>query len=171
MVQSQIRCLILACGNSLRADDGVGPWLAAWTEAHYCGDPGVRVISRQQWTPELAEVIARAARVIFIDCSIDLTPGEVKLLPLKSVRDGADLPTHHTSPAHLLALACDLYGGLTSSSLLLTIGPESTELGEVFSPPVEAALPQACAALERLICLPDDLPASANQPRVLFSTE
>ena len=26
------RCLILACGNTLRSDDGVGPWLAEWAE-------------------------------------------------------------------------------------------------------------------------------------------
>ncbi len=48
------RCLILACGNTLRSDDGVGPTLAAWAEERFREQPNVRVISRQQWTPDLA---------------------------------------------------------------------------------------------------------------------
>ena len=65
------RCLILGCGNTLRGDDGVGPWLCAWAERRLCSEPGVRVIARQQWTPELAEDVAAADAVVFIDCSIE----------------------------------------------------------------------------------------------------
>ena len=54
------RCLILACGNTLRSDDGVGPKLAAWAEERFRQESEVRVISRQQFTPELAELIAAA---------------------------------------------------------------------------------------------------------------
>ena len=83
MTQTTIRCLILACGNTLRGDDGVGPWLAEWAEEKYRGDPTVRVISRQQWTPDLAEDIAGAESVLFIDCSIESAPGYVSLISIE----------------------------------------------------------------------------------------
>jgi Ni,Fe-hydrogenase maturation factor len=35
MTPTQARCLILACGNTLRGDDGVGPWLAEWAEKRF----------------------------------------------------------------------------------------------------------------------------------------
>ncbi len=35
MNQTPIQCLILACGNTLREDDGVGPFLAQWAEEHW----------------------------------------------------------------------------------------------------------------------------------------
>jgi hydrogenase maturation protease len=62
---SQIRCLVLACGNTLRGDDGIGPWLADWARHRFSDQAGFRAISRQQWTPELAEDIARAESVLF----------------------------------------------------------------------------------------------------------
>ena len=62
MAATPVRCLVLACGNTLRSDDGVGPWLADWVEARFAAEPTVRVIARQQWTPDLAEDIAQAAK-------------------------------------------------------------------------------------------------------------
>ena len=54
------RCLILACGNTLREDDGVGPFLAQWAEERWRDDPRVRVLCDHQWTPDMAEEIAAA---------------------------------------------------------------------------------------------------------------
>ena len=82
MVRTPYRCLILACGNTLRSDDGLGPRLAEWAEQQFLTEPAVRVLSRQQWTPELAEDIAAAESVLFIDCSAESAPGLVKLAPL-----------------------------------------------------------------------------------------
>ena len=79
----QARCLILACGNTLREDDGVGPFLAAWAEERFGVEPRVRIITRQQWTPDLAVDLAEAEAVIFIDCSVDGEPGSVKIAPVE----------------------------------------------------------------------------------------
>jgi hydrogenase maturation protease len=68
MSSTQARCLILACGNTLRGDDGVGLWLAEWAEQRFSDQPGVRIIADHQWTPELAEDVARAQSLLFIDC-------------------------------------------------------------------------------------------------------
>jgi hydrogenase maturation protease len=146
-----IRCLILACGNTLRGDDGVGPWLAAWAEDRFSAEPAVRTIARQQWTPELAVEVARAESVIFVDCAVDAEPGAVRLATVLPERAEAGLATHHTNAAELLALSEELYSSLPRNSLLLTIGAGSVEMGESFSPAVNDALPEACRLLEHAV--------------------
>lgn len=146
------RCLILACGNTLREDDGVGPWLAQWAEERFAGEPGVRIIARHQWTPELAQDVAEAQAVIFVDCATNAAPGEIRISPVEAAEAvGSGLGTHHLGATELLALSKDLYGPMPRSSLLLTVGAGSLELGEGFSEAVRAALPLACAQLEKAV--------------------
>jgi hydrogenase maturation protease len=151
MNQNTARCLILACGNTLRGDDGVGPWLAQWAEKRFASEPGVRVVSRQQWTPELTEEIARAEFVLFLDCSVDSSPGAVALAPVEPAAAAQGLATHHMGAAELLALSRELFNSLPRAALLLTIGAGSTELGEEFSDAVTAALPEACRLIEETV--------------------
>ena len=151
MTNIQARCLILACGNTLRGDDGVGPWLAEWAEKRFASEAGLRVLSRQQWTPELAEEIARAESVLFLDCSVDSAPGSVALAPVEPSSAKQGLATHHQGAPELLALARELYNSLPRNSLLLTIGAGSTELGEQFSDAVSASLPAACRLIEETV--------------------
>ena len=90
MTRSTARCLILACGNTLRGDDGVGPWLADWAENRFRAEADVRVLAPQQWTPELAEDIAHAESVLFVDASLASAPGSVSLSRLE-LRSGSRL--------------------------------------------------------------------------------
>ena len=153
------RCLILACGNTLRGDDGTGPWLAEWAEKRFAAEAGVRVVIRQQWAPELAEEIARAQSVVFVDCSVDSAPGAVALLPVEPAASAQGLATHHLGAAELLALSRELYDTPPSTALLLTIGAGSTELGEEISDVVTAALPAACRLIEKtVLCLLAGMP-------------
>jgi hydrogenase maturation protease len=152
MMSHPVRCLILACGNTLRGDDGVGPWLADWAQDRFAGDPSVSVFSAQQWTPDLAHDIAQAQSVVFIDCSIESSPGRVAIRPVDPTSAAPGLATHHVGAAELLGLALELYGSIPRSALLLTIGAGSTELGEGFSDVMAAALPRACDLLESTIC-------------------
>src|ERR1035438_1102934 len=133
MIQPKARCLILACGNPLRGDDGVGLWLADWAEQRFSQQPGVRVLADHQWTPELAENVARAQSVLFIDCSLDSEPGSLKLIPVAPTPGGPEHNTHHLGAAELLALGRELYDSLPRESLQLTIGAGSTEVGDYFS--------------------------------------
>jgi len=151
MTQPQARCLILACGNTLRGDDGVGLWLAAWAEQRFVHHSEINIIARQQWTPELAEDVARAESVLFIDCSVDSPPGSVKLTPVEPAAAGQGIATHHSGAAELLALARDYYSRLPKSTQLLTIGAGSTALGEAFSDAVTAVLPEACRLIEETV--------------------
>ena len=151
ITQIKARCLILACGNTLRGDDGVGLWLAEWAENRFSGQPGVRVIADHQWTPELAEDVAHAQSVLFIDCSLDSEPGSVNLTPIEPAAPAQAIATHHQGAAELLALSRDFYAFLPQIAMQLTIGAASTELGEQFSDAVAAALPEACHLIEKTV--------------------
>jgi len=148
---NRARCLILACGNTLRSDDGVGPKLAAWAEARFRREPEVRVISRQQFSADLAEDIAAADSVLFVDASAKSPPGQVHLIPVSSRVDSSAQFSHDLTPNQLLGLARSLYGSIKSHAMLLTVGAASTELGETLSDRVEAALPRAQGVLEKAV--------------------
>jgi hydrogenase maturation protease len=168
MTQPKARCLILACGNTMRGDDGVGLWLAEWAERRFSDQPGVRVIADHQWTPELAEDVARAQSVLFIDCCLDSAPGSVHLASVEPAATGQGINTHHQNAAELLALSRDLYASLPLNTLLLTIGAGSTEFGEEFSEVVKTALPVACKMIEEtvlwLLSAPPPDPANQRTP-------
>ena len=142
------RCLILACGNTLRGDDGVGPFLAQWAEERFRDVAGVRVISRQQWTLELVEEIAAAEAVLFVDCSVAIAAGSVCVVDVQASAKSEKIDTHQQGASELLGLAQDLYSSLPGAAVLLTVGAGSLELGEEFSTPVKAALPGACRLLD-----------------------
>jgi hydrogenase maturation protease len=147
-----VRCLILACGNTLRGDDGVGRWLAAWAEERFSTEPSVRVVSRQQWTPDLAEDVACSEGVVFVDCAVDSAPGTVRVTRVQPARSATAPATHYVGAHELLALSEELYSSLPRNALLLTVGAGSTELSEEFTTIVKDALPQACKMLESAVC-------------------
>ena len=144
-------CLILACGNPLRGDDGVGLWLAAWAEERFRDEPGVRVIACQQWGPELAEEVALAQLVLFLDLSLESAAGAIEIAQVAPGQQRAGLSTHHLNPSELLGLTKELYTSLPRHSVLLTVGAGSAELREGLSAAVSAALPEACARIEEIV--------------------
>jgi hydrogenase maturation protease len=150
-MDTSARCLVLACGNSLRSDDGVGPRLAEWAAERFQENNDVRVIARQQWTPELANEIAAADSVLFVDASEKSVPGRVSLAAVPSNRGCGDAASHQLEAHELLSLTRSLYGSVSAHAMLLTVGAVSTEVGEEFSEPVEAALPRARGVLEKAV--------------------
>lgn len=151
MCSISTRCLILACGNTLRGDDGVGPWLAAWAEDRFRATPSVRVLCRQQWTPELAEELASAESVLFIDASAASPAGSVLLSSLQPAGGYPSPATHSFGAAELLALAHELYAARPRAALLLAVGAASFDLREGLSAPLQAALPRACRLIEETV--------------------
>ena len=146
-----VRCLILACGNTLREDDGVGPFLAKWAEKRWCEDARVRVLCDHQWTPEMVEDVASAETVVFVDCATDCEPGLVCIVPVEPTATSAKLGTHHLDAAQLLALSKQLYGTMPRTSLVLTVGAGSLVLREGFSEAVQKALPEAQRLLDESV--------------------
>ncbi|MGP8184676.1 MAG: hydrogenase maturation protease [Terracidiphilus sp.] len=151
MTEKTARCLVLACGNPLRSDDGVGLRLADWATQRFQSDASVRVLSSQQWTPDLAHEIASADSLLFVDCSVESAPGRIVLAPVSMASGEPASTTHHMDPPGLLALAHSLYGSRPAHAMLLTVGASSMELGETLTGPVQAAMPRAQRVLEKTV--------------------
>jgi hydrogenase maturation protease len=128
--------LVVAYGNPLRQDDGVG-WAVA---AALSGRDDVEVRTVQQLLPEMAEALARAAFVVFVDARRGGEPGLVEqaaVTPAWTTWTGA----HSLRPEELLGL-CRRYYGRAPEAVLVSVAGERFGFGEELSPAVRAAIPR-----------------------------
>ena len=95
--------VVLAIGNTLRGDDGVADHVADLLGERY----GVDVRRVHQLTPELAEEIAHATAVVFVDA--DPAVAEARLDRLVPGAQRSPF-THSVTPGDLVLLAEQLYG-------------------------------------------------------------
>jgi hydrogenase maturation protease len=121
--------LVIGYGNELRCDDGVGLKVVAALEQ--LNLPGVSTIACHQLTPELAEPVSQAQRVIFVDATMDVASG-VGLRELKP-SESSQRMAHAADPRTLLALARDVFGRFPAA-WWLTIPIEKIEFGSELSP-------------------------------------
>jgi hydrogenase maturation protease len=138
--------LIIGYGNPLRCDDGVG-WRAAEALSLNLPFPEIEIIARHQLAPELAESLRYADLAIFIDAAHGGQPGELTCEPL-TLQQGT-IRSHQLSPAHLLALAQQLYGA-TPQAFAVSLCGECFDHGATLSATVEAGLPRLTALVEDL---------------------
>jgi hydrogenase maturation protease len=117
--------LYIGYGNSLRGDDGVGLFVAQRLQG----------LAVHQLTPDLAEPISQAAKVVFIDADVTLPAGEIRRAPVAETQSSIG---HHCTPGELLVIARALYGRAPEAELI-SIGIESTDLAETFSVKVQDA--------------------------------
>ena len=149
--------LIIGYGNPLRGDDGVG-WrvveeIQGWKAKGrgQKGDVGsVEAVAYHQLMPELAEVISRVDRVIFVDAAVGDSPGAIGAQVVTAVAPQPGAFTHHVDPAGLLAYAELLYGR-APTAYLVTINADQMGYEETLSPTIEAALPDLLTQIEQLI--------------------
>jgi hydrogenase maturation protease len=121
---------VIAFGSELRGDDGAGAEVARRLASPL--PPGCEIRSVHQLTPELAETVAAACRVCFVDAREPDGDSEVRVEPLRPEAPAIDLG-HHLSPTALLAIADALFGR-APEAWLVTIPSESFELGRGLSP-------------------------------------
>lgn len=134
--------LILGYGNSLRRDDGVGPWIAERAGASL--RPAVAGLAVQQLTPELAETIAGFAWVVFVDAKPGVHSFEIQEVSAPASQDL--VITHASSPAVLVGMAARVFGGMPRATLL-TVPAHDFEFGEGFSDSTQRAADQVLAWL------------------------
>ena len=130
--------MIFTAGNSLRQDDGVGPYVAAQLREQ----PAALVVDGG-FTPDsvVEDVIAaQPARIIFIDAAdFGGQPGEVRLLePEKSLEV---LVSSHTIP---LSLVADLIRQRLPATTMCFVGiqVQSLDFGEGLCPEVQKSADQ-----------------------------
>ena len=137
--------LVIGYGNELRSDDGVGPKVAAAVAGMQL--PGVHAIACHQLTPELAEPIAAARAVIFVDAAHDLGSGaQVRAIePLTT----AQVSAHTSGPQSLLALARELFGHCPPA-WMISIPAVVFDFGEQLSPQAQQGLAVAIEEIRKL---------------------
>ena len=143
--QIEAELLVIGYGNSLRRDDGVGPRVAEAVEELQL--PGVRTIVCQLLTPEYADPMARARRVIFVDAAVDRIDGVYfrKLEPGETFQ----LMAHSADPRTMLALSRDVFGH-APEAWWLTIPAIHLGFGTDYSPETEAGFHTAVTEIRRL---------------------
>ena len=120
--------LVIGYGNTLRSDDGVGRKVVEAVAA--LNLPEVRTLACDLLTPELADSIAKADAVVFVDAAVD-APREVQLRPLQPAAS-PQLMAHAADPRTMLALARDVFGH-TPLAWWLTIPVVNMAVGEGLS--------------------------------------
>lgn len=142
--------LIIGYGNPLRCDDGFG-WVAAQRMANDLDGSHVQVVACQQLTPELAEPVSRATRVVFVDARVEGVPGQIVCQQLS--RDSTPVPAsaHHLTPAALLAWADTLYGANPDAAWIVSVTGACFDHGEGLSPALTTALPATLDLLTQLV--------------------
>ncbi|MGB9031647.1 MAG: hydrogenase maturation protease [Acidobacteriaceae bacterium] len=140
--------LLLACGNSLRQDDGVGLRIAEAAEQLFPASR-LRIVAAQQFTPEMAAELATTELVIFVDASAADEPGAIRVIPVAARKESPD--THRLEPAALLAMAQSLCGHAPARAFALTIGAGCFGYGEEISGPLRQAVPRALRLVTNLV--------------------
>lgn len=128
------RLLIIGFGHPLRGDDGLG-----WRAAEQLAAAGRPALACQELTPELAEPISQAGRVVFIDAAAEGEPGHLQITDLTPGPADPGAFSHQLTPAGLLALAGAWYGRTPPATLITAAGADFG-YSETLSPPVTAAL-------------------------------
>jgi hydrogenase maturation protease len=137
--------LVIGYGNELRSDDGVGPKVAAAIAAMQW--PGVDAIACQQLTPELAELIASARAVIFVDAARD-SGSEVQTQMIEP-SPTAQVMAHAGGPESLLALAREWFGKCPPA-WLIRVPAATFDFGEQLSALAEKGLAEAIEEIKGL---------------------
>ncbi len=137
--------LVIGYGNTLRGDDGVGPSVAEVIEALRL--PHVCTLVCPQLSPEHAEPISRAHKVVFVDAAADGSH-ELQLRELVP-GDTTQLMAHAADPRTMLALARDVFGH-APKAWWLTIPAVNLEFGESLSPAAEHGCHEAVEKIKAL---------------------
>jgi len=142
--------LVLALGNSLRGDDGLA-WHAARRLETSAAGKSLEVVACRQLTPELAELVAEAQRVIFVDAAVNVPPGEVRWEAVHAGTGGRGGFSHQLKPAALLGYTKSLFGA-HPEAFQVSVGGKSFDYWEGLSPEAQARLPELVRVIEEL-CL------------------
>jgi hydrogenase maturation protease len=139
--------LLIGCGNALRRDDGIGPHIAMVVERWKL--PGVVTRAVFGLTPELAEYVAAARRVIFVDARLAMDESQRCEVRRLAADDHPTTLGHAFDPTSLLALAGHAYDRWPPA-LCVIVPAFDMSLGEGFSPIARRAIREALRTIAAL---------------------
>ena len=121
------RVLVIGIGNTTRRDDGAGVRVVEALEQVH---PGGWYLAVQQLTPELADFVARADVVIFVDASVGVTETVYTPVAPAAMPSGS----HIASPGVLLRLAGDVFDQAPAEAVQVAIPVVELGYGEALAP-------------------------------------
>ena len=141
--------LVIGYGNTLRSDDGAGQKVAEKIAEWEL--PEVRSLAVHQLTPELAEKIAQADVVIFVDAvaTNSENPVSVRIQQLQAADDNPSLG-HSCNPRSLLSVTQILYGKVNRAYWVL-IPAVNFDFGEEFSSLTQQGIDIALNQVKKII--------------------
>jgi hydrogenase maturation protease len=167
--QPALRVAIIAYGNPLRSDDGIG-WHAAEILRRELEAARTEIVCAHQLTPELEETASRADIVIFIDAGCSGDPGQVACTEVRPETEIVGF-SHRLSPGQLIALCAELHTS-TPRGFAVSVAGASFDHGERLSATARAALPRLVDLTKSLVAMPNspraplrDRSHSAGRPR------
>ncbi len=137
--------LVIGYGNDLRGDDGAGVRVA---ERLAGPSSPVRVIVTHQLTPDLADDVAAASQVIFVDAYAARAEGDalrIERIDGEAV-DRASAMAHRVNPAGLVGLAGQLFGA-KPEAWVVGIPAYCFDLGDALSSGTEHRVEEAIALI------------------------
>ncbi len=142
--------LVVGWGNPLRADDGLGCHVARQIRQHFKNDPRVEIAPCHQLGPELADRLADAAFVVFVDACAQGTPGTITERAIEPERQFSGDFGQHLTPGVLLAAAKTLHGK-APDAVMFTMAGWCFEFGERMSPVVMNHYAELVARITKVI--------------------
>lgn len=133
--------LVICIGNVGRGDDGVAHRVAALLP-----DTGAHIITTHHLDVALAEDVARAQAVIFVDAERRETP----LSASQRLSPGSGGHVHEVGPEGLLGVAEMLYGHAPDAWLVTVAAPDMGH-GEGLSTTAEAASEEAASMVRNIL--------------------
>ncbi len=131
------RVLVIGYGNPIRGDDGFGPHVASLLAGQI--EPAqATILTFQQLTPDLAELVAQHALTILIDAQSGDLPGTVHHLLIQPPEQAVHTFQHHITPEVLAGVTLALYG-VGAEIHLFSVESDSFEIGEGLSPAVSGS--------------------------------
>jgi hydrogenase maturation protease len=130
--------LVIGIGNTLRGDDGVGPFVVELLRAAHAD--GLELRTTATVLPELASEMPGHSRVVFVDA--DLEAHEVTL---RSVAPPGNDGLHRFAPARVVEMARGL--GFLGKAWLCSLPVQSMKPGEALSKRALLAADRAAALL------------------------
>jgi hydrogenase maturation protease len=144
--------LVLGLGNPLRGDDGIGPAVIEWLQAHDL-PPGAVAIDGGTRGLELVLTLADCRRALIVDAAeIGRAPGRWERFSpdLIRLKDGPTISLHAAGLADALALG-EALGVLPEEVVIFGVQPAWLDWSPGLSAEVQAAVPEVGRAVLREI--------------------
>lgn len=140
-----MRTLLIACGNSLRCDDGAAHEVLRLIGPAPAADRESRAV--QQLTPEIAQEMTSFGRVIFLDADARCARPVIEPVPDSTSRSAL---THATDPAEIVALSRALFA-FDGEAFAYRIPARDFSLGEAMAPNQRRVIEESVRELERFL--------------------